>query len=577
MRNRLLSTIATALILCAEAALAADLSSPDRQATPTLSPPPLWTGFYLGLNVGYSFDTRPNVYAGFPIQTGLDNFSGGTHAFASALSVTGTSNTDASGALGGGQLGYLHQFGNFAFGVEADIQGLGARGRGGSLGGAGATTLGFPTDNAFSAVETRKAVEWLGTARGRVGYLITPTLLGYATGGLAYGGVDARTLISQSWNGTIGPLLQSSGAAGNFSGALVGWTVGGGAEWAFAPNLSLKAEYLYYDLGDAHLARAPLTTSLFGGLSDTVVVSSRMRFDGHVARLGLNYRLNPLGASPAPQAVAPPPLWTGLYAGLNAGYGWDGGSSIFTSALPAQTDIDGLLAGSYTGLSHSAATALASTGTSVAAANGFVAGGQLGYNYRFGRFVAGVEADIQGAGLEGRGGVAGSASARVVGGADTVLSSSDSDKAIDWLGTARGRVGYLVTPDLLGYATGGFAYGGATMHTATFTTWGGNVLGPLLQSSNSVGNFSDTRIGWTVGGGAEWAFAPNLSVKAEYLFYDLGEARLASSPLATDLFGVFFNSMLPISQTRFQGHVVRAGVNYHFNLLDSSIPLIAKY
>jgi outer membrane immunogenic protein len=147
---------------------------------------------------------------------------------------------------------------------------------------------------------------------------------------------------------------------------------------------------------------------------------------------------------------------------------------------------------------------------------------------------------------------------------------------VDWLGTLRGRIGYLVTPALLGYATGGLAYGGASLRTTSYSIWSGNILGPLLRSSGSTGELSNVRIGWTVGGGAEWAFAPNLSAKAEYLLYDLGEARFAASPLATDLFGAFFNAELPTYQARFRGHVARAGVNYHFDLFQPS-PLKMKY
>ena len=57
------------------------------------------------------------------------------------------------------------------------------------------------TDLASSSVRQEKNTDWLGTLRGRVGYLVTPKLLGYATGGFAFGGVSANTFVSQNWGG----------------------------------------------------------------------------------------------------------------------------------------------------------------------------------------------------------------------------------------------------------------------------------------------------------------------------------------------------------------------------------------
>ena len=80
---------------------------------------------------------------------------------------------------------------------------------------------------AVNAVGSANAnLSWFGTVRGRLGYLITPTLLIYGTGGFAYGQVDA-------WG---------------FSSTHTGWTAGGGVEWMFAPHWSAKVEYLYVNL-----------------------------------------------------------------------------------------------------------------------------------------------------------------------------------------------------------------------------------------------------------------------------------------------------------------------------------------
>ena len=119
------------------------------------------------------------------------------------------------------------------------------------------------------------------------------------------------------------------------------------------------------------------------------------------------------------------------------------------------------------------------------------------------------------------------------------------------------------------YATGGFAYGGVTAHTLAAQAATSDVL--PLQSSNAIGHIYNVRFGWTVGGGIEWMFAPNTSLKAEYLFYDLGELSYGSSPLTINsalapLLGVGPNVVAPVSHTRFSGQLARFGINYHFDL-----------
>jgi outer membrane immunogenic protein len=192
----------------------------------------------------------------------------------------------------------------------------------------------------------------------------------------------------------------------------------------------------------------------------------------------------PVRAAPPPVIAAVPVFtWTGFYVGVNAGYGWhdSNNSSIFvpagvvTPASPAglitYSDDDG---------------------------DGFVGGGQVGYNYQFGSFVLGVEADLQWADLGGSGGTAlvpdaflddGFAPAGVAGG-------------IDWFGTVRARAGFAFDRALV-YATGGFAYGGADDNNDFFS------------------NNDDVRTGWTLGGGVEYAFTNNLTLGLEGLWVNL--------------------------------------------------------
>ncbi len=95
-----------------------------------------------------------------------------------------------------------------------------------------------------------RELDYLGTVRGRLGILFGPSLLLYGTVGLAYGGVSASTGIAQTILGPAGGIVPPTWtAAGAYSGTLVGWTGGAGAEWLLLPNWSTKVEYLHYDLG----------------------------------------------------------------------------------------------------------------------------------------------------------------------------------------------------------------------------------------------------------------------------------------------------------------------------------------
>ena len=89
-----------------------------------------------------------------------------------------------------------------------------------------------------SVTEVSKSVDYLGTVRGRIGFLFATTLLVYATGGLAYGSVKSST---SQFQGFVPPLpfaiTQAWGAAGSYSDTRTGWTVGGGLEWMFLPRL----------------------------------------------------------------------------------------------------------------------------------------------------------------------------------------------------------------------------------------------------------------------------------------------------------------------------------------------------
>ena len=175
--------------------------------------------------------------------------------------------------------------------------------------------------------------------------------------------------------------------------------------------------------------------------------------------------------------------WTGFYVGVNAGYGWQNSER--------QLDLRSgrhLLAG-------------AAGGTITYAddnGDGFVGGGQVGYNYQFGSFVLGVEADLQCADLGGSNGTA-----FVPAGFPAAFVPAGTAGGIDWFGTVRARAGFAFDRALV-YATGGFAYGGADDNNDFFGS-----------------NNDDVRTGWALGGGVEYAFTNNLTLGLEGLWVNL--------------------------------------------------------
>jgi outer membrane immunogenic protein len=247
--------------------------------------------------------------------------------------------------------------------------------------------------------------------------------------------------------------------------------------------------------------------------------------------------------------VAPPVLsWTGFYVGANAGGLWSGNNSGNLQVYGGAPALSAIPVGNKVSNSY----------------GGFLGGGQVGYNYQLMKsFVIGAEADIQ-----GMAGNAGTANFTGVSSADSVTYTTygKASSNLQYIGTVRGRVGYLVMPTLLAYGTAGFAYGGvsSTVWLATSGTDGTGGGGSLA--------YSNTQAGWTAGGGLEWMFMPNWSAKAEYLYYSLSNGY-ASTTIAdtanTWAYGIG-------ASRSFNGNIVRAGVNYHFNW-GAPAAVVAKY
>jgi outer membrane immunogenic protein len=298
---------ALALTVSAGSAFAADL--PSRKAAPVYAPPPpMWTGFYAGLNAGGIFgnNSAPNT------TTWNVYRNAGNADYASAALLSGSAFSNGNGGfIGGGQIGYNWQipFGGAGFvsGIEADIQGIAGTGSTGSRWRA-VNTSDFGENPSvadpialLSNQQGKANLQYIGTVRGRLGYLVMPTLLVYGTGGLAYGGVSINMTNFQSWTAT-----NSSGndaviaGSGAYANTQVGWTAGGGLEWMFMQNWSAKVEYLYYDLGRVSGSFVNTWSGLGSnaGVSDVESVTNfSARTSGNIVRAGVNYHFN-FGAAP---------------------------------------------------------------------------------------------------------------------------------------------------------------------------------------------------------------------------------------------------------------------------------------
>jgi outer membrane immunogenic protein len=262
-----------------------------------------------------------------------------------------------------------------------------------------------------------------------------------------------------------------------------------------------------------------------------------------------------------PPAIIPVASWTGFYVGANAGGNWTQNSPTTISSTPTLViplNVFGVRV--FNGYTIGGSGALPGN-----ASGHFFGGGQAGYNYQFTRVVLGMEADFQGIfGSHGSNGAFSRTNVSQFGLPGTVFSSLAAQTSLDSLGTVRGRLGGLLTPTLLAYGTGGLAYG--HVHSSVdIEQTAASINVPGLEPSSSSGVFSQTRAGWTVGGGVEWMFVSNLMVKLEYLHYDLGSATYSAGMRTTNQFTVPVWQFSSTATTNFRGDLIRVGLNYKFD------------
>jgi outer membrane immunogenic protein len=259
------------------AAAAADL--PVKAPTRAPIAPALWSGCYIGANVGWiKGDDRYTT-----------EMSGGFLEFGSIVNdptllplFVGRHRSDGSGVAGGGQVGCNFQTNSaIVLGVEGDIQLS-------SLDHSVTDVLPLvPLPSPISvdvparSVTINQRLDWYSTIRGRLGVTWGQALF-YATGGVAFAGLNTTTTVQIATGGQFGGLLFQ----GSYDRVRVGYAVGGGLEYAFSPAWSLKAEYLYLDFGSYSYEAAETAPIQQPPQSFKTTVHTR----DHVARVGLNYR-----------------------------------------------------------------------------------------------------------------------------------------------------------------------------------------------------------------------------------------------------------------------------------------------
>jgi opacity protein-like surface antigen len=218
-------------------------------------------------------------------------------------------------------------------------------------------------------------VKYLGTVRGRLGWLPTDTVLLYGTAGLAwerFGRAQAESVTT---------------AAGTETGRSVdpsdrfGWVAGAGGEVMLgSSNWIARLEYLHYDFGRIN-ADGTFAISAPGTSISAALTAGRQTID--VVRAGASYKFGPevaAAAAPAMYAKAPrmPPTlqtWAGFYFGAHAGYGWK--DNDFSTNFSNDAFIGGI------------------------SSRGWLGGGEAGYNWQYARVVAGLELDGSATGIKG--------------------------------------------------------------------------------------------------------------------------------------------------------------------------------
>ena len=280
MKTVLMSAIALGAM--AVAATAADMPARGSAVAPApyVAPVFTWTGFYLGVNAGAAWHSNDNCpgYYDYTWSSGI--IASRVSAFAPAC------NSDDTAFTAGFQGGFNWQMGAVVFGLEGDVNWIGNDNKHGF----GA----YAYNGKYYTLDASPRSTMLGSLRGRLGWSFDRALL-YMTGGAAFRNStngDSISVYSAASNGTLLATYATNSDRSN-----VGWSLGGGLEWAFTNNVSLKIEYLHsqFDRGNNLFVTSTSSYNAYAFRNDNSTDSI------DVVRFGINYRFG--GPTPAPAPV----------------------------------------------------------------------------------------------------------------------------------------------------------------------------------------------------------------------------------------------------------------------------------
>lgn len=259
--SSLLCAAATVVAISAPA-VAADMRMPMK-AAPMVAPIFSWTGFYIGGFVGGAVAERNAV------STEPCTVVGCVSLFTVAGVVTNNSYDLGSSFIGGGTIGYNWQMpgSQWVIGLEGEVGYLNLE--------RSVRDINSPAAPAVGGVDSTKLGDWYGVIAGRLGFAFDRVLV-YGKGGVAF--VDKSygySVVAPGINATI-----------NASDTQTTWAAGAGIEWAFAPNWSLKGEYLYIDTRETFTTAGTVTV----GAATAAIANIHTDPGIHTGKLGVNYR-----------------------------------------------------------------------------------------------------------------------------------------------------------------------------------------------------------------------------------------------------------------------------------------------
>jgi outer membrane immunogenic protein len=584
MRKLVIAGVALVAVAAASLAEAADM--------PLKAPPaalaPSWTGFYVGLGVGLrSTRADPTVTSATEIVNGVPgNLFGTCSTAASAFSpcVFGEPMHGTTFRFSP-YVGLNWQLGpSWVVGVEADAAWADQKTTlAGMLYPAGRSGVNFPfTGSPNDTFEVRTT--WDASIRARAGFLVNPALLVYATGGAAWLHVESTSTCSTVPAPAGAPgFLGGNCIAGLFAPAVItdsqtrlGWTLGGGIEAMLWANWFVRAEYRYADFGTISNTDVRSCGALCAPASIVDIVTYDLRIRTHTANFGLAYKFGDAAAAlagagilapvyKAPAAVAQ--SWSGFYLGVGAGM-----RASQTDATVTSYQSFGPFVGSpsnHLSLCGAVACTLGEPFNGISAR----IAPYLGFNWQVApQWLVGVEADWGWADQTTTlGGMLYPLQIPANLGSFLFTGNANDSFAVrtTWDASVRARVGFLATPSVLVYATGGAAW----LHvesTSTCNTVAAQAAFCFAGAfSPVVITESQTKLGWTVGGGIEAMFWRNWLARAEYRYADFGTISNTDTRTAPGGF-----AEVVAYDLRVRTHTALFGLAYKF---DWAAPVVAKY